>query len=92
MSEAVAKPVDAPGELGVHPTTGRPAGRMQAFILLLSSCLAVLGSVLLAPVLPRIEDAFADTAGVEADELTVHTPDLDDVFFALTSRPTEVVR
>ncbi|MFI6338227.1 ABC transporter, partial [Streptomyces sp. NPDC050535] len=26
-----------------------------------------------------------DTAGVEADELTVHTPDLDDVFFALTA-------
>ncbi|MDQ0313523.1 ABC-2 type transport system ATP-binding protein [Kitasatospora herbaricolor] len=25
-----------------------------------------------------------DTAGVEADELTVHTPDLDDVFLALT--------
>ncbi|GJF33341.1 daunorubicin resistance protein DrrA family ABC transporter ATP-binding protein [Kitasatospora sp. NE20-6] len=25
-----------------------------------------------------------DTAGVDADELTVHTPDLDDVFFALT--------
>ncbi|MEU9982892.1 ATP-binding cassette domain-containing protein [Streptomyces sp. NPDC050856] len=26
-----------------------------------------------------------DSAGVEADELTVHTPDLDDVFLALTS-------
>jgi ABC-2 type transport system ATP-binding protein len=26
-----------------------------------------------------------DAAGIEADELTVHTPDLDDVFFALTS-------
>ncbi|WP_030844803.1 DUF4162 domain-containing protein, partial [Streptomyces hygroscopicus] len=26
-----------------------------------------------------------DTAGAEAAELTVHTPDLDDVFFALTS-------
>ncbi|GAA2793455.1 ATP-binding cassette domain-containing protein [Kitasatospora sp. CM 4170] len=26
-----------------------------------------------------------DTAGIEADELTVHTPDLDDVFFALTA-------
>ena len=26
-----------------------------------------------------------DAAGVQADELTVHTPDLDDVFFALTS-------
>ncbi|MER6521908.1 ATP-binding cassette domain-containing protein [Streptomyces sp. NPDC001553] len=26
-----------------------------------------------------------DSAGIEADELTIHTPDLDDVFFALTS-------
>ncbi|HWU06785.1 MAG TPA: ATP-binding cassette domain-containing protein, partial [Streptomyces sp.] len=29
-----------------------------------------------------------DTANIEADELTIHTPDLDDVFFALTSTPT----
>ncbi|MEW1642295.1 ATP-binding cassette domain-containing protein [Streptomyces sp. NPDC091219] len=27
---------------------------------------------------------WVDAAGVEADELTVHTPDLDDVFFTLT--------
>lgn len=27
---------------------------------------------------------WLDSEGVEADELTVHTPDLDDVFFALT--------
>ncbi|MEU8241239.1 ATP-binding cassette domain-containing protein [Actinoplanes missouriensis] len=37
-----------------------------------------------------------DAGGIEADELTVHTPDLDDVFFALTSKPAgpsvEVVR
>ncbi|MFJ1568096.1 ATP-binding cassette domain-containing protein [Streptomyces erythrochromogenes] len=39
-----------------------------------------------------------DSAGVEADELTVHTPDLDDVFFALTGgtaipdQPKENVR
>ncbi|MEV8198469.1 ATP-binding cassette domain-containing protein [Streptomyces sp. NPDC079141] len=26
-----------------------------------------------------------DASGIEADELTVHTPDLDDVFFALTA-------
>ncbi|MEU4099025.1 ATP-binding cassette domain-containing protein, partial [Streptomyces sp. NPDC026673] len=41
------------------------------------------------------------TAGIEADELTVHTPDLDDVFFALTDttdstdiphQPKEAVR
>ncbi|MFF9578035.1 ATP-binding cassette domain-containing protein [Streptomyces rubiginosohelvolus] len=29
-----------------------------------------------------------DAAGIEADELTVHTPDLDDVFFALTDSAT----
>ncbi|MET7367303.1 ABC transporter, partial [Streptomyces sp. NPDC005566] len=29
-----------------------------------------------------------DSAGIEADELTVHTPDLDDVFFALTDGTT----
>ncbi|MCB5165729.1 ATP-binding cassette domain-containing protein [Streptomyces bambusae] len=29
-----------------------------------------------------------DAAGIEADELTVHTPDLDDVFFALTGATT----
>ncbi|KUO12071.1 ATP-binding cassette domain-containing protein [Streptomyces sp. DSM 15324] len=30
-----------------------------------------------------------DSAGIQADELTVHTPDLDDVFFALTG-PAQV--
>jgi MFS family permease len=54
------------GEVAVDPATGRPAGRVQAVILLLSSCLAVLGAVLLAPVLPSIQKAFAGTAGVEA--------------------------
>ncbi|MFE4371191.1 ATP-binding cassette domain-containing protein [Streptomyces sp. NPDC056835] len=39
-----------------------------------------------------------DSAGIEADELTTHTPDLDDVFFALTgpahvpNQPKETVR
>ncbi|MDQ1047137.1 ABC transporter ATP-binding protein [Streptomyces sp. V4I2] len=39
-----------------------------------------------------------DVVGIEADELTVHTPDLDDVFFALTgpanvpNQPKEAVR
>ncbi|MGI5456835.1 ATP-binding cassette domain-containing protein [Streptomyces sp. CA-249302] len=31
---------------------------------------------------------WLDAAGVEADELTLHTPDLDDVFFALTGPAT----
>jgi ABC-2 type transport system ATP-binding protein len=39
-----------------------------------------------------------DSAGIEADELTMHTPDLDDVFFALTggagvpNQPEEAIR
>ncbi|WP_329156433.1 ATP-binding cassette domain-containing protein [Streptomyces anulatus] len=36
-----------------------------------------------------------ESAAIEADELTVHTPDLDDVFFALTGnddQPKETVR
>jgi MFS family permease len=62
------RPAEEPlaGEVAIDPSTGRPAGRAQALVLLLSSCLAVLGAVLLAPVLPRIQDAFADTPGVEA--------------------------
>ncbi|MYV74080.1 DUF4162 domain-containing protein, partial [Streptomyces sp. SID1046] len=39
----------------------------------------------LRTVLDRLE-----AAGIEADELTVHTPDLDDVFFALTGPSTTV--
>ncbi|MGW1712509.1 ATP-binding cassette domain-containing protein [Streptomyces sp. NPDC002156] len=33
---------------------------------------------------------WLDSAGIEADELTVHTPDLDDVFFALTGPAAKV--
>ncbi len=32
-----------------------------------------------------------DACGAEVEELSVHTPDLDDVFLALTGRSTEVV-
>ncbi|MFD7122785.1 MULTISPECIES: ATP-binding cassette domain-containing protein [Streptomyces] len=44
----------------------------------------------LRSILDRLE-----SAAIEADELTVHTPDLDDVFFALTGdddQPKETVR
>lgn len=56
-----AHPVAAPVQ---DPATGRPAGTAQAVVLLLSSCLSVLGAVLLAPVLPAIQNAFAGTPGV----------------------------
>lgn len=42
---------------------GRQAGLMQSLLLLLGSCLPVLGAVLLAPVLPRMQAHFAEVAG-----------------------------
>lgn len=31
-------------------------------------------------------------AGIGAERLSIHTPDLDDVFFAVTGHPTRSVR
>lgn len=56
--------VSAPPPTAVDPATGRQAGTAQAVVLLLASCLSVLGAVLLAPVLPHIQDTFAGTPGV----------------------------
>lgn len=41
----------------------RQPGLTQSLLLLLGSCLPVLGAVLLAPVLPRMQAHFADVAG-----------------------------
>jgi MFS family permease len=70
VSERTISPADVAeplsGDVPVDPATGRPAGRVQAVVLLLASCMSVLGAVLLAPVLPAIQEAFAGTPGVEA--------------------------
>ncbi|MDB5993977.1 MAG: putative major facilitator superfamily transporter [Pseudomonas sp.] len=42
---------------------GRQAGLIHSLLLLLGSCLPVLGAVLLAPVLPRMQAHFADVPG-----------------------------
>ena len=59
-TRAATSPTPAPTE----PTTPR-AGRAAAILLLAGSCMPVLGAVLLAPVLPSMTQAFADTPGVE---------------------------
>ncbi len=48
------------------PAEARVAGRPQAAVLLLGSCLPILGAILIAPVLPQLQDAFAGTPGVKA--------------------------
>lgn len=42
----------------------RQARLPQSLLLMLGSCLPVLGAVLLAPILPRMQEHFADTPGV----------------------------
>ncbi|RSD11888.1 MFS transporter [Amycolatopsis eburnea] len=48
-----------------HPATRRSAGMTQLLLLLSGSCMSVLGAVLIAPVLPRLTQAFADTPVVD---------------------------
>ncbi|MGW0930622.1 MFS transporter [Streptomyces sp. NPDC002644] len=43
-----------------------PAGRLPAVLLMAGSCLPVLGAVLLAPVLPRMQDHFDSVPGSAA--------------------------
>jgi MFS family permease len=62
MFESMTTPSTAQPMAEAAP--GRQAGWREATVLLLASCLSVLGAVLLAPVLPRIQDAFTGTPGV----------------------------
>jgi MFS family permease len=48
------------------PQTGRRPGLPQVAVLMLSSCLPILGAVLIAPVLPTMQAAFAGAAGAAA--------------------------
>jgi MFS family permease len=50
----------------VNPATGRPASTIQGVLLLIGSCLPVLGAVLLAPILPTLTGVFASVPGSEA--------------------------
>ncbi len=62
MTESTTTPSTATRER--ETSAPRQAGWREATVLLLASCLSVLGAVLLAPVLPSLQDAFAGTAGV----------------------------
>ena len=53
-------------ESAINPKTGRPAGKLQGTLLLIGSCLPVLGAVLLAPILPILSEEFADSPGAAA--------------------------
>ena len=48
-----------------QPTATRKAGTLQAILLLAGSCMPVLGSVLITPVLPQLSEHFAEVPGAE---------------------------
>ncbi|MEO7015368.1 MAG: MFS transporter [Leifsonia sp.] len=50
----------------INPKTGKPAGPLQGVLLLIGSCLPVLGAVLLAPILPTLSVVFKDSPGSAA--------------------------
>ncbi|WP_433383823.1 MFS transporter [Actinoplanes sp. CA-142083] len=52
-------------DIPVETPPRRQAGPAQLALLLAGSCLAVLGAVLIAPVLPKMEDHFAGVAGAD---------------------------
>ncbi|MCX4767782.1 MFS transporter [Streptomyces sp. NBC_01275] len=54
--------VDDPSER----TVSGPGHRLRITLLMAGSCLPILGAVLIAPVLPRMQDHFADVPGVDA--------------------------
>ena len=53
-------------EAVINPKTGRAAGPTQGIILLIGSCLPILGAVLLAPILPTLSTVFKASPGAEA--------------------------
>ncbi|MHC5794804.1 MFS transporter [Lacisediminihabitans sp. FW035] len=63
---ATASPQAFRNEAAVNPATGRAAGKLQATLLLIGSCLPILGAVLLAPILPILSKEFASTPGAAA--------------------------
>ncbi|MFJ8659690.1 MFS transporter [Streptomyces sp. NPDC093795] len=56
----------APAAPPRHDHDTAPAGRLPAVVLMAGSCLPVLGAVLLAPVLPRMQDHFEGVPGSAA--------------------------
>jgi MFS family permease len=50
----------------INPKTGKYAGPLQGILLLIGSCLPILGAVLLAPILPTLSVVFKSSAGSAA--------------------------
>ncbi|MFT4307541.1 MAG: MFS transporter [Microbacterium sp.] len=67
----------AVAEANRDPRTGRPATALQGILMLIGCCLPLLGSVLLSPILPAMQQHFDDVPGVSVwVPLVLSTPAL----------------
>jgi MFS family permease len=65
MNEVTATAATS-NEAAINPKTGKPAGALQGTMLLIGSCLPILGAVLLAPILPTLSSVFKSAPGSAA--------------------------
>jgi MFS family permease len=65
QTATVASP-ETVNEAVINPKSGKPAGPLQGILLLIGSCLPILGAVLLAPILPTLSVVFKNSPGSAA--------------------------
>ncbi|MDN0198914.1 MFS transporter [Streptomyces sp. S.PNR 29] len=59
-------PSEAVADFPAEQTVSGPGHRLRLTLLMAGACLPILGAVLIAPVLPQMQDHFADVPGVDA--------------------------
>ncbi|MFF4035167.1 MFS transporter [Streptomyces sviceus] len=66
VSPLPAPPSDAAADAPPEQIVSGPGHRLRLTLLMAGACLPILGAVLIAPVLPQMQDHFADVPGVDA--------------------------
>ncbi|MFF7137324.1 MFS family permease [Streptomyces sp. SAI-126] len=66
VSPLPSPPSDATTDDPPEQTVSGPGHRLRLTLLMAGACLPILGAVLIAPVLPQMQDHFADVPGADA--------------------------
>ncbi|MFE1837786.1 MFS transporter [Streptomyces sviceus] len=66
VSPLPSPPSDATADAPPEQIVSGPGHRLRLTLLMAGACLPILGAVLIAPVLPQMQDHFADVPGVDA--------------------------
>ncbi|MGC0343822.1 MFS transporter [Streptomyces sp. SLBN-8D4] len=66
VSPLPSRPSDAAADAPPEQIVSGPGHRLRLTLLMAGACLPILGAVLIAPVLPQMQDHFADVPGADA--------------------------